>query len=176
MNQQHKREIKYSSDNGHPWEEDAKEPLQAEVRQAAAEPLRGVGEFICGRSLKWYQEVAVWPMFILLVAEISLRVMQSRYFLSWPEQIFSGLISLVRVASFVYLTVTAFKNYQATRRQALTAAVLGGLVAGVLLAVFQLLWYFELWTFFNLIGQPLLLAAAGLVISWIIARLFFKNR
>lgn len=173
----HKREIKYSEDSGQPWEEDVKEESSAVYQLTPkVKKSNNFGELLFGKSLHWYKEVAVWPMFILLLAEIGLRVLQRRYFKEAPEAIFSDSINLLQLALFAYLAVSALKQFKATLRQTLAAAVIGGLVTGVILAIFQLFWYFEeLWTFFNLVGQPLLLAAEGLIISWLIIKLFFKN-
>ena len=173
-NVEHKRDLQYSTDYGHPWELDAKTELQPNV-QADRNYLDGFGEFVFGKGLKWYQEVAAWPMFILLLAEIGLRVMQTKYFPTINPELAGGLVNFTRIAIFVYLTASGVKRYWATKKQILAAAVLAGLVTGMILALFQLFWYFELWTFFNLIGQPLLLAAEGLIISWLTYRLFFEK-
>ena len=164
----HKREISYSADNGHPWEEDAHmgRTLEAERSEAKQEFVQP-GEFICGKTPNWYFKVMAWPMFILLLLEIGLRVMQTRYFYDAPPEIFEWLITLARIALFVYLAVLAVRQFKATKPQLLAVAVIGALFAGVILAVFQLFWYFKLWTIFNLLGQPLLMAAEGLVISWL---------
>ncbi|MFA6304475.1 MAG: hypothetical protein WCV73_01430 [Patescibacteria group bacterium] len=171
----HKREIKYSSDDGHPWEADSHAPLQPNTPAVAKGGANNWGEFVYSRSLAWYKEVAAWPMFILLLLEIALRVIQTKYFPLAEPLLFNQLINITRVIIFAYLSYSALKNYSATKQQTLVASVLGGLVAGVILAVFQLIWYFELWAFFNLIGQPLLLAAEGLMISWFFTALFFRK-
>ena len=172
---EHKRDLQYSTDYGHPWEADAKTRLEPNI-QAEKNPLDNFGEFVFGKGLKWYKEVAAWPMFILLLVEIGSRVMQTKYFITVEPEVFTGLINFSRISAFVYLTVSGFKRFLATKKQILTASVLGGLVAGVILALFQLFWYRQLWAFFNLIGQPLLLAAEGLVISWLTWQLFFKKK
>jgi len=172
---QHKREIKYSSDNGQPWESDMKTSLEASAKDS--EVIKGnPGELIYGRNLKWYQDAALWPMFILLLLEIGLRVVQTKYFSASEPMIFSWLVGLARLSLFSYLAFSAIRQFKATARQVMTAAVLGGLVVGFIMALFQLVWYFELWTLFNLIGQPLVMALEGLVISWLIIRLFYFKK
>ncbi|MDP2586387.1 MAG: hypothetical protein Q8P32_01285 [Candidatus Komeilibacteria bacterium] len=172
--QTHKRDLQYSTDYGHPWEADAKTVPEPNI-QPEKNYLDGFGELVFGKSLRWYKEVAAWPMFILLLLEIGLRVMQTKYFITIEPEIFTSLINFSRLSAFVYLTVSGVKRYLANKKQILTAAVLGGLLAGVILGLFQLFWYRDLWTVFNLIGQPLLLAAEGLVISWLVYRLFFAK-
>lgn len=172
---QHKRNIKYSSGQNYPWEEDAKTEPEIYEPDVKQKTKNNFGELIYGKSLKWYKDVFIWPMFILLIIEISIRVMQSKYLFSWPQEIFTWTINLIRVALFVYLTIIAVRQFKANKKQVLTSAVIGGVLVGVILAIFQLFWYFELWTFFNLIGQPLLLAAEGLIVSWIIIRFFFPS-
>lgn len=176
MSQQtHKRDLQYSTDYGHPWEPDVKAEIQP-AEPIAKEPQYNLGEIIFGKGLKWYKEATAWPMFILLLIEVGIRVMQTKYFITTDQEIFTFLINFTRLAAFVYLTVYGVKVLGAQKKQIMAAAALGGLVAGVILAVFQLFWYFKLWTFFNLIGQPLLLAAQGLVVSWLVWQLFFRKK
>ncbi len=168
----HKREIKYSSDDGHPWEEENKDDKGV---YASAKPKVEVsvpGEFLYDKPLKWYFEVVVWPMFILVILEIGIRVMQTKYFLNIKPEIFEWLINFVRAFLLSYLSAMAIKKFFGNKKQILTVGVIGGLIAGIILAVFQLFWYFELWTFFNLLGLPLMLALEGLVIGWLVFIVF----
>lgn len=176
----HKREIQYTND--FPWqqkEDFASEELALKERSKNEQKevilADDLGDALYGRSLKWYKEAALWPMFILLIVELGARVMQTKYFPLWNEEIFSYIIYLSRVAIFCYLGISVVKQYKGTKQQAIAAAVLGGLITGFLLAVFQLFWYFELWTFFNIIGQPLLMAAMGLVTVWLATSIFFNR-
>ena len=171
----HKRELDYLSDDGHPWE--IKAETSEPVSMLVSNPTKVItwGELIFGQTLPWYFSVIVWPMFILLLAEIGLRVMQVKYLDFWPSSSFTWAINILRIGLFIYLVVYAHKQFKATAKQIMAAAVLGGLLVGIVLAVFQLFWYLgELWVFFNLIGQPLLLAAEGLLISWLISKSFYK--
>jgi hypothetical protein len=170
---QHKRDIQYSSGLGQPWEEDddlteeieAREKFKQD-RQAQTAP-GNIAETFYGRKLDWYKEVVVWPMFILLVVEIGIRVLDRNYLNLLNKEILDYFIYVVRIILFAYLAISAVKKYQASQAQVIFAAVLGGVVTGFLLAVFQLFWYFELWTIFNIIGQPLLMAVMGVVIAWL---------
>ena len=180
MAENHKRDIKYSSDNGHPWEEqDQDEQVKAyessvkvlEKRQE--KQVATAGQFIYGKSLRWYKEAVIWPMFILVMIELGIRVVQTNYLYLWPPHIFNWIIASARFVIFIYLSVSAVKQFKADKMQTITAAIIGGVAVGFLLAIFQLFWYFELWTFFNLIGQPLLFAAEGTIISWLVYTIFF---
>ena len=173
--EKHKRPLKYEPDNSYPWESGAleeKEKIHESSDKVLAkrklEKLEEAAEFVYGKSLKWYKEVALWPMFILLVVELGVRVMQTKYFFLWPAHVFNWIITIARVALFIYLAVIAVRQFKADKMQTVTAAMIGGAVVGFIVAIFQLFWYFELWTFFNLIGQPLLLAAIGAIISWLV--------
>ena|SRR3989338_3481823 len=171
----HKRDIRYSSDDGHPWEEDNK-ASQAIYAATKKEPtVRMPGEFLYGKPLKWYFDIIVWPMFILLIVEIGVRVMQAKYFTTVKPEIFEYVINFARAFLLSYLTIVAIKQSSAGKKQTLTAVTIGGILVGLVLAVFQLFWYFELWTFFNLLGQPLLLGLEGLVISWLIITILRKK-
>jgi len=172
---EHKRELNYSND--FPWQQNQgnlKEEAVKATKKQKAMP-NGFGEVLYGRSLTWYKDVALWPMFILLIIELGARVIQTKYLPLWNEEIFSYVIYFSRLVLFSYLGIFAIKQYKASKTQAIIAATLGGLIAGFLLAVFQLFWYFELWTFFNIIGQPLLMAAMGVVITWLVSTIFYKR-
>ena len=169
----HKRDLKYSND--FPWQEkDNSDQEEIEIKaQDSTSKIKttGLGELIQGRSLKWYKDVALWPMFILLIIELGVRVIQTRYLPLWNEEIIDYIIIGIRVILFGYLAVVAVKQFKATKIQAVIAAAIGGFVTGFILAIFQLFWYFELWTFFNLIGQPLVMALYGMVVVWIVVSL-----
>ena len=171
----HKRDIRYSSDDGHPWEEESKTGPEAYLATKVEKKVNIPGEFVYAKPLKWYFDVLTWPMFILLLAEVGIRVMQTRYMVNIAPEIFEYVISLARVFLLAYLAVLAIKQYQADKKQALAVTAFGGILVGLVLAVFQLFWYFELWTFFNLLGQPLLLGAEGLVIAWLATFIFKKK-
>lgn len=176
----HKRDINYSSNDGHPWEsgvladEKIYESSTAVLEKRQERQLEETGNFLYGKSLRWYQAVVAWPMFILLVSEIGIRVMQTKYLSLWPPQLFSWLIVAARLSLFVYLAVMAARQFKASKLQTIASAMLGGALVGFLLAVFELFWYFKLWTFFNLIGQPLLFVAEGALISWLAYSLLTK--
>ena len=96
MTENHKREIKYSSDDGHPWEEQDPEESMKEhqsstkiLEKRAMQKVETVGQFIYGQSLTWYKEIAIWPMLVLLVIELGTRVMQTNYLYLWPSKIFT---------------------------------------------------------------------------------------
>ena len=170
---EHKRDLKYSND--FPWQEkDNFDQEEAEIKaqdSATKTKINGLGELIHGWSLKWYKDVALWPMFILLIIELGAQVIQTKYLPLLNEEIFNYIIIGARVILFGYLAIVAVKQFKATKIQAIIAAVIGGFVAGFILAVFQLFWYFELWTFFNIIGQPLLMALYGIAVVWVVVSL-----
>ena len=172
---ENKRDIKYSLDNGEPWHknDEAEDSMLYESSSSAvdskkAKDIETAGEFLYGKSLKWYKSVLIWPMFILLFIEISIRVLEAKFFILWSDNLFFWLIELVRVIIFIYLSITVLKQYKLEKSQLFTTVILGGAITGFLLAIFQLFWYFKLWTFFSLIGLPLQLAFEGLIISYLI--------
>lgn len=169
----HKRDIEYSSDSGNPWEKisEAELAINSVNKQLTQ---TSCGEFVYGQGLKWYFSVIGWPIFILLLLEIGFRVTQTKYFIDFPETFFSGGMNVLRIIIFVYLIILAHKQHHATNKQTIAASVMAGILSGLALALFQLFWYFKLWAVFNLVGQPLLFAAEGLIISWLITKAFYK--
>ncbi|OGY89961.1 MAG: hypothetical protein A2927_02680 [Candidatus Komeilibacteria bacterium RIFCSPLOWO2_01_FULL_45_10] len=170
----HKRDLHYSSDEGFPWEKDSQTPTEIKESPEPVKSAGNFGELILGKNLNWYKEMTVWPMFILLILEIGIRVLQSKYLVTLNPAIFNWTINAARLILFVYLTLAAVRQFKADKKQTMLGAALGGIMVGLMLAIFQLFWYLELWTVFNLIGQPLLLGAEGLLISWLCLTLF-KN-
>ena len=173
--EEHKRPIKYSLDNeesweNNKWEEDEKlsESSSRAVEKKKSKELETAGEFLYGKSLKWYKEVLSWPMFILLFLEISIRVLETKYFYLWSDNFFFWLIEIIRAIILIYLSVMVIKQFKVNKAQLFTTVILGGVVTGFILAIFQLFWYFKLWAFLSLIGLPLWLAFEGLVISYLI--------
>lgn len=178
----HKRRLLYESDAGNPWESQPSEVTDKIYESSAIllekrkiKKMEEGSEFLYGKSLNWYKEVALWPMFILLLIELGIRVIQTKYLYLWPPPTFNWVITIARIVLFSYLATVGIRRFKANKIQLVSAAILGGGVLGFLLAIFQLFWYFELWTFFNLIGQPLLLAAEGAIICWFIYSLFFNK-
>lgn len=175
-NPSHKREVNYSSDDGHPWEpqDNGDKPVLNGGQTASLKGQKLPAELLFGQTLNWYFTAAVWPMFILLLIEIGLRVVQAKYLSLWTQAYFDWAVNLARLILFTYLAVSARKVFKATGRQIMAVSVLGGFFAGLIMALFNLAWQFELWKVFNLIGQPLAFALAGLVISWLYVRIFVK--
>lgn len=174
--QNHKREVYYSGDDGHPWENQA-EPERLIVETRPKEALSkniSLVELIFGQSLNWYFSVIAWPLFLLLFLEIGLRVLLPKYYPEASANFLDGLLSIIRIVLFGYLTVSAHKQFKATSKQIMLAAVLMGFLAGLVLGLFLLFWNFGLASVLNLIGLPLLLAAYGWLISWLLTKILYK--
>lgn len=52
-------------------------------------------------------------------------------------------------------------------------AFFAGMISGFLVAVFKLFWYYELWTVFNLITEPLITGFIGLIITGVLGWSYF---
>ena len=179
----HKRAIDYGPAEEFPWQVDAEQSRSLYESSSGDQKINRNNfsesknsEALFTKPMRWYWEIALWPMFILLVLEIGLRVMQTKYLYLWSEEIFGLATFGLRFVLFAYLAITAIKKFKADKKQLYTAVILAGIITGCVLAVFQLFWYFELWTIFNLIGQPLLFALIGLVVAWILSLFLLNNK
>src|SRR3989339_1800871 len=129
----HKRSIEYGSGEAFPWQVDA-EQSRGLYESSAGEKQKSpsnfsedrVAEALFAKPMRWYWEIALWPMFILLVLEISLRVMQTKYLYLWSEEIFGWATFGLRFILFAYLAITAIKKFKADKKQLYTAVILAG--------------------------------------------------
>ena len=172
----HKREVQYASDDGQPWEnleEPARLIVETKPKQVLAKNI-GLAELIFGQSLNWYFSVISWPLFILLFLEIGLRVLHAKYFSNVSAGFLDGTLNVLRIILLGYLVVLAHRQFKATSRQIILAAVLMGFLAGLALGLFLLFWHFGLASIINLIGLPLLLTAYGWLVSWLLTKTFYK--
>ena len=177
----HKRSVEYSSDSGFPWEtgkaNDGKYEIYRSsdiyIKKEPANNLEHFSEYIFGRNLKWYQNLIIWPLVILLVGELFLRFIQITFPL--PLIIFETIATLFRISVFIFLNLKALHKYQATKSQAMAATILAGFFGGFILAILQLFWYPEIKSFPSLIIEPFLYIIIAGAVSWILNSLFNNN-
>jgi hypothetical protein len=61
------------------------------------------------------------------------------------------------------------------RNEAAKVGLLAGFILGFILAIFKLVWYYKLWTAFNLITEPVTTAILGFLVSGVTGRIGRKR-
>jgi len=129
-------------------------------------------EKVYSKDFSWYAGIFGWPAAILVVLQILFEVIIRRQYPLFPaEQTWEVSILLI-VCYLTFITILAIKKYQAKQEQVLIANVTGGLITSLAIAIFQLFWHGRLWTIFNLIALPLLSIALGLVLGYMIYKIY----
>lgn len=159
------KKITYQTDSGYPWEKSAGEISLADKD----ENVQGVViNRVNGQDLNWYSKIFGLPVFILIILTILLEVSYRRYFPLWPEAIIPWIFLGLRWLIFIIVPLIAFLKFKASCYQCLVSSISAAFIGGVIISLFQLFWYGELWTIFNLIGLPLLMIFESVIIALII--------
>lgn len=89
-----------------------------------------------------------------------------------------GSFYIMGIAEIIGLIVAGF--FIATRsldiKMAVSAGFFTGLMIGISVALFKLLWYHRMWALFNLVIEPFATALLGLVLYWITAKIYFRKK
>lgn len=119
---------------------------------------------IAGQKLYFYWKATRGLIILLLILEIANIIIDRYLFLHW---IFEGLV-------FVLLSWVLMRKYKSSLGTQIAASIFLGMVAGLILAIFEIIWYHQWWYLLDLIRLPVLLSIYGLVVSVIMA-IIFKN-
>jgi len=110
---------------------------------------------IAGQTLAFYWNTAKLPALIGAVLNIILIIANQPSIFLWG----------VYLVLFVYLAVWLRTRKMLTFGTAVTLGIVAGLMTGFIIACFRLLWEHHLYLIFNLITEPLLVAAGGVAFS-----------
>lgn len=117
----------------------------------------------------FYYKIISWAVFVGSALIILLYLIDSFEKYYWFFMIDVYYYSLIiEVIIFAYLGFRATPPVLPLLRGGtkVTAKVgaIAGVILGIILAVFKLIWYFKVWTFFNLITEPILTGVMGFLI------------
>lgn len=125
----------------------------------------GPEEALAGRDFLYYWRHFRWPFVIVLVADVVL------YVLSQP-MLYVIFIDLVY---FIYLGWLMTKRERGTQAHVITLGVTAGLVLGLTASLFKLLYFWQLYLFFNIISETLITGLIGLLISAAVYRILHRQ-
>ena len=69
---------------------------------------------------------------------------------------------------FSSLLLISWQCYQQDEERLMVEAFMAGLIIGLAIAVYKILAYYQLWTLFNLLAEPIRTALFGLLVIWIL--------
>lgn len=119
---------------------------------------------IAGQKLSFYWRVTRGLILLLLILEIVIMVVNQYLYLHWVAE---PLI-------FFILSWVLIKKYKVRLNTLVAASIFLGVIAGFLLAIFEIIWYHQWWYLFDLIRLPILLSIEGFIVS-VILTLIFKS-
>ncbi len=122
-----------------------------------------VGEsLVAGKSLKFYWQSVRW-FILLLVGLEALNIIYDIY--KYGHWIIEAIIFLLFNFWLMRLRRLEFNT-------SITATVFLGIGSGLLLALFEIIWYHQVVWLLNLIRQPVIITAVGLVVNFTFYLLF----
>lgn len=124
----------------------------------------GDDSLVAGKSLKFYWQSIRWFIVILVILE-AINIIYNVY--SYGHWIIEALIFLLFNFWLMRMRRLEFKT-------AMSASIFLGIGAGLLLAIFEIIWYHQVVYLLNLIRQPVIITAVGLAVSFVFF-LLFKN-
>jgi len=115
---------------------------------------QGVDGTLAGEPLSFYWRISAVPIIVLLAAEIVL------WYAELPAYA-TRIAEVVILFAFSWYVMRKRKGHRA----AAFASAYAALVAGILIALFELIADVQFWRVFNFIARPLWMAAMGLVVG-----------
>lgn len=119
---------------------------------------------IAGKPLRFYWRVSRGLVFLLVILDIIIIVIDRFLFLPW---VFGALV-------FLILSFMVTRIYQVKLAAAFAAGIIAGAIAGLAIAIFEIIWYHQWWTLLNLIARPIWMGLGGGVVT-AICSLIFQN-
>ncbi|MFA5076272.1 MAG: hypothetical protein WC480_02535 [Patescibacteria group bacterium] len=129
------------------------------------------------KDLRFYLKVIRKPFFIGFLVISLFYLISLVSFLDWSKAVLNYLSWGVKIIVAIYISWVISKEKKADVRHPMTAAAIAGLGLGLLVAILKSIWFFSWWQIVNLIVEPVLTALVGLILAWLVSRIFqIKNK
>ncbi|MFA5070435.1 MAG: hypothetical protein WC528_04085 [Patescibacteria group bacterium] len=138
-------------------------------KEGHVRPPEGISGDLFGKTIGFYFSLFRWPVLAALVIEIFLIVFDQRLIYIW----------FVNLIIFVFLALWGRKINQLRLGQILFLGFSAGLVLGLLVAIFKLIWLHKFYLFFNLMFEAVVTALAGLLLcggTYLLMTKEYKNQ
>ena len=132
----------------------------AGMEQSLKNLINSVRQF---RLLRSSPFIILFGSLLLIVNEYLFRV---RF--SVPLAIPYMFYWLIIAITFSALVLIPWQRYQQEKERLMVEAFMAGLIIGLAIAVYKILAYYQLWTLFNLLAEPIRTALFGLLVIWIL--------
>src|SRR3989338_4909146 len=132
----------------------------AGMEQSLKNLINSVRQF---RLLRSSPFIILFGSLLLIVNEYLFRV---RF--SVPSAIPYMFYWLIIAITFSALVLIPWQRYQQEKERLMVEAFMAGLIIGLAIAVYKILVYYQLWTLFNLLAEPIRTALFGLLVIWIL--------
>lgn len=136
-------------------------PEQVEKRMSMSD-VAATDALIAGKSISFYWAASKFFIFVFIILDIINIVFDIHPYGRW-------VISLFMVMLF---TFWLSRRARVKLNTAMAANIFLGVVSGLILAVFDIIWYHQWWYVLDLIRLPVILGFIGLAISIIFYLLF----
>ncbi len=121
-----------------------------------------IDALIAGKSLGFYWKVSKFFILLMVVLEIANVILELYRYGNW----------IIEIVLFAILTLWLLKRYRVKIAVALFASIMISIVSGLLLAIFDTIWYRELWYLLNLVRKPCIISVVGIGSTFIFYLLF----
>jgi hypothetical protein len=117
----------------------------------------------------FYYRIVGWSIFPGAALIIGLHLLNSfeQYSALFPIDVYYYSL-IIEAIIFIYLgsriTSPSLPFARGGARAAAKVGAVAGVILGIILAIFKLFWYYKVWTFFNLITEPIITGIMGFLI------------
>ena len=131
--------------------------------------------YLTGHNLEWYFGVIGKPVLYLATLNIAFHFINGLPNLNVAyEAIFIPIIFITEIITYGWLgwkvALKASWKTILTSMKIASAALAGGLTAlflGVIMSLFKIFWFREIWTFLNIVTEPTIRLLEGLIVAGI---------
>lgn len=117
------------------------------------------------KELKKYFKIIALPVLLAAVVQVCAFFVENTNLIIW----------LALIIIFIYLTFLLKYRYQASLKKVLTYLISVGCILGFIVALVKLILAYKFYLIFNLIAEPALFAAIGVLVGSLVY-LLFKNK
>jgi len=115
-------------------------------------------QFVGGKNFDYYLGIIILPILVISIAEIVMVIYEVPIYFFWA----------INIITFLYIAWAIYLRRHDSFTEAGTAAVMLGVVVGLFLAIFRIIYFHKVYLVFNLIAEPIRTGILGLAIVWLI--------
>lgn len=137
-------------------------PEEKEIAKNMETSSVGGDSLVAGKSLKFYWQSVRW-FIIILVALEAINIIYGNY--NYGHWIIEAFV-------FLLFNFWLMRMKRVELKAAMTATIFLGIGSGLLLAIFEIIWYYQVVYLLNLLRQPVIVTVVGMVVGFTFYLLF----